>query len=310
MSKLMRNVLLTAKIEVTPGTDPTPTAAANSILARAGNPRPLVAEFEDRDNIQPYFGNAGKVLTAQYSQCDFEVECASAGAAGTAPKFGPLLRACGFDEEIVVDTSVAYTPITTGQESITMYWYLDGLLHKMTYCKGNVSLGLNSRSIPVLRFTFTGLHSTPTDVSMPTDEDYTGFMAPLAINKVNTPTFTLHGVSPKCQSLDIDLANQVVYRNLIGSESVLITDRAPSGTAVVELESVATKDWKAAIKAGTLGALNLVHGSVAGYIVEVDAPNVRISDETYSDSDGIAMSNLALDLQPDTGNDELVLTFR
>ena len=44
MSKLMRNVLLLAKIEVTPGVDPVPAAATNSILCRVTNPQPVATK--------------------------------------------------------------------------------------------------------------------------------------------------------------------------------------------------------------------------------------------------------------------------
>jgi hypothetical protein len=120
----------------------------------------------------------------------------------------------------------------------------------------------------------------------------------------------LHGYAAKTQSLTLDIANQVVYRNLIAAEDVLINDRNPVGSVSMELDTVAAKDWYSIIRLGTLGALSLIHGSVAGRIVEAAAPKVQITDPSMSESDGVAMMSATLSLQPNTGNDELILTFR
>lgn len=310
MSKLMRNVLLLLKIQPVAGTDPVPTAPLNAILCRAITPQPISAEFVDRDNIRPYFGNAGSVLAAIHSECEFEVEMAGSGTAGTAPKWAPLLRACGFAETLVAVTSASYAPITNGQEAATLYYYLDGILHKMTDAKGSVSFSLSAKGIPVMRFKFVGLYTTPTDSATPTTADYSGFKDPLAVNAVNTPTWSLHGFTGKLASLDIDVANQITYRNLVGGDSVVLTDRKPAGSAVMELEAVATKDWWTTIKNNTLGALSITHGVTAGNIIQITAPKVQLTNPAYSDSDGIAMITTSLNFQPNIGNDELVIVSK
>jgi hypothetical protein len=310
MAKKMRNVLLTAKIETVAGTDPVPTAAANSMLARAITPQPIMADFAERTNIHPYFGTSGQVAVAQHAECELEIELASSGAAGTAPAWGPLLRACGFSETITAVTDTVYAPITNSLETVTLYYYLDGVLHKMSYCRGNVTFELNARSIPVMKFKFTGLYTAATDTALPTGAVYTAFKAPLAVNKVNTPTMTLHGIAAAMQSLSIDMGNQIVYRNLIGSETVEMTDRKATGQTSIEMVPVATYAWHEAVRLGTLSAFSVTHGSAAGSIVKIDAPKVQLINPQYADSDGIAMINLGLNLQPNSGNDEVIVTVR
>jgi len=310
MSKLSRNLLLLFKIQPTIDTDPIPTAGANAILAGNFTINAIQAQFADRENLQPYFGNSGKVQISAYSTVSFDVELASSGVAGTPPKFGPLLRSCAMAETIVASTSVAYHPVTIGDEMATLYMYLDGLLFKMLNSKGTVSFSVGAGGIPKMTYTFTGSFSNPADAALPSGVDYSGFTAPLGINKVNTPSLTIHGAAVKADTLSIDLANNVIYRNLIATESIKITDRSPSGQTSFETESVAFKDWTAIVRLGTLGPLELVHGTVAGRIVEIDAPKVQLTEPTLTDSDGISMSNYNLTLQPDTGNDELVVTFR
>ena len=310
MSKLMRNVLLLAKLETTPGTDSVPTAPLNAMLARAITPQPVVAEFAPRTNIRPYFGTGGQVAVSQHSECELEIELASSGAAGTAPAWGPVLQACSFSETVTAVTDVKYAPITNNPKTVTLYYYLDGVLHKMFGCRGNVTFELNARLIPVMKFKFTGLYTPATDTPVPTGAVYSGFKAPLAVNKMNTPSMTLHGVSAAMQSLSIDMGNQIVYRNLIGSESVIMTNRAPSGQTSIEMVPVASYAWHEAVRLGTLDAFSVVHGSVAGAIIQIDAPKVQLISPQYADSDGVAMINLGLDFQPDTGNDEIVITVK
>ena len=98
MSLLTRKRTILAKIESVYGTDPTPTGAANAILIKNINITPMETNLVDRDNIKAYLGNNPQVLAAVYVKVDFEVELAGSGTAGSAPAWGPLMRACGFSE--------------------------------------------------------------------------------------------------------------------------------------------------------------------------------------------------------------------
>lgn len=310
MSKLMRNAVLLFKLQPVEKVDALPTGVLNAVMAMNISAQPVTAEFAKRNNIKPYFGNMGSVLIAVHSEISFDVELAGSGAAGTAPAYGPLLRACAFAETITAGASVVYSPITASQEFATLYYNLDGVLFKMTDAKGSVSLEIKAKGIPVLKFKFTGLFSTPVDAQLPVGVDYSGFKDPVAVNASNTPTAKLHGVSGKVESITIDMANTLVYRNVIGGENISITDRQPTGAYAMELESVATKDWYTTIVNGVLGPLSVVHGKVPGNIVEVAAPKVQLLDPSFSESDGLAVISPKLDIQPNIGNDEVVLTFR
>ena len=304
--KLMRNVVLTVKEETTYSTDATPTAASNSILARVSDAQPVVAEFAERNNIRPYLGSSGKVQVSAHSEITVEVEMAGASAAGTVPGWAALLKACGFGETVGAVTSVTYKPVSSGFKSVTIYYYLDGLRHKMLGCVGNPSFTLNARGIPMLSFKFTGLYSTTTDTALPSDSDYSAFLAPLAINKVNTTAFTLHGVaSTPFDTFSIDIGNNVEYRNMPNLEEVLITDRKVTGSITIPQTTVATKGWHALVKNGTLDALSLVHGLTAGQIFTIGGPKVQLSDIKESDKNGVAMYTFGLDFQPNVGNDEV-----
>lgn len=304
-----RNMLILAGVQAAEGTPATLTGGANAMLVRNITPKPVNANFVDRELIRPFFGNSGKVQVGQYSTISFEVEVAGAGTAGNVPKYGPLLRAAGFAENITPSTSVAYTPVTEDLEFITLHFYLDGVLFEMNDCRANVSMNLNASQIPVYQFDVTGLFGGKSDSANATP-DYSGFTAPLGVTKANTPTFDLHGHALCATELSIDLQNQINYANYIGKEAVEFSDRQPSGSAVFRHEALATIDWYEKNSTGELGALSFVHGTTAGNIVEIAAPKVQATELDNQDKDGIAMIGTSLEFQPDTGNDELVITVR
>lgn len=311
MSKSMKNLVLLAKQEVTPGLDPVPTPAANSILVRGFMPQMINAEFVERNNIRGYKGNFGSLAVGVHRAFEFEVELAGSGAAGTAPKWAPLLMACGFSETLVAVTTATYQPISTGDTTVTMYGYLDGLLFKMTRCKGTVSFELNAKAIPVMKFKFIGEYSNPTDATFPTGMVFTGFIQPLTVGKVNTPTFTFHGLAAVCQNLGFDVANNLVYRDLIGASGPYSSDRKPTGSATIELPTVAAANFAEIARLGTEGALQVVHGLLAGNIIQVDMPKTQLtSPPTISNDNELAMLGLQFSINPNAGNDEIVIVAK
>jgi hypothetical protein len=254
-------------------------------------------------------GSSGKVAVSNHSKITVEFELAGTAAAGDVPGWGPLLKACGYGETVVALTSVTYKPISSAFKTVTIYYYLDGLLHKMVGCAGSPSFSLSSRGIPMVTINFTGLYSATTDVSLPTDSVYTAFLAPQAVNKVNTTAFALHGASTPFDTLSIDGGNNVVYRNMPTLEEVLITERAVTGSISIPMTTVATKAWHDISLAGTLAALSMTHGAVAGKIFTISGPKVQLTNPQYADKDGVVMLNMGLDFQPSSGNDELSIAI-
>lgn len=306
---LFRKLALLAKIETTYNTDAVPTGAANAILARNVNVTPMEAQTEERGQMQPFLGHSGEVLVAFWGKLDFEVEIAGSGAAGTAPKVGPLLRGASLAEVVAAGTKVTYTPISTGFESVSLYFHLDGVLHKFTGSRGSVSMAFNARAIPQFKFTYTGIFQPVVDATLPA-ATYTGFVSPLAVNKVNTPTFSMHGYAGVTQSVSLDMANDVQYRNLINYEGVDNIDRVPAGEMTIEATLMATKNWFDIAKTMTTGALSLIHGTTAGNIVKLAAPAVQITNPRYSEASGVAMLTAGLKYKPTTaGNDEFTIEF-
>lgn len=310
---LFRKLAIAAKIETTYSVDAVPTGMANAILVRNARINPLTVEAQAREVQRPYLGNSEDIVGAFYGSLTYDVEAAGAGAAGTVPKYGVLMRGSGLAEVVSAGVKVTYTPVSSGFEALSQYFYLDGVLHKFTGVRGSVGFRGNNREATMWNYSFMGLFKPVVDAALPA-VDYSGFIKPLAMNTANTPTFELHGVSGASavlRNLTLDLANQVNYRNLVNSEAVQILDRKPVGTIEMEATNMATKNWWNAVRDSTTGPLKLVHGTVAGNILEINAPAVQLTAPSYSDFEGAAMMQGGLKLNPTSaGNDEIEIIVR
>jgi hypothetical protein len=309
-SVLTRRRLILAKIESTYGTDPTPVGASNAILVRNLEIQPLVAETVNRDLVRPYLGQADQLLAQTRVEVTFEVELAGSGTAGTAPAYGPVLRSCGLSETISAGASVTYAPESSGFESVTIYYHEDGIRHKVTGCRGTFELNGEVGQIPVISFTMTGIYNAPTDETLPTPT-YANQADPLLFKQGNTINFSAFSYSGCLQSYNFSIANSVIYRELVGcSKEILITDRAPAGTIVIEAPTITAKDFFTVATGSSTGSITFQHGGTAGNIVTMTTAQSDLGNLTYSDMDGVQMLNMPFIAVPtNAGNDELSLAF-
>lgn len=312
MAKLYRKRTVLIKAESTYGTDSTPVGS-DACQVRNLEVTPVQSDIVSRDLIRPYLGASPQLIANNRVQVTFEVEYAGSGTAGTAPRYGSLLKACGFSETIVASTSVTYAPVSTSFSSVTMYYSTDGVRHKVTGARGTYSLNLTANQIPVINFTMTGQYVAPTDTADPTPT-FTAQATPKIFNDTNTTAFTLFSETDlPLQSCQLDIGNEVVYRELINSDKeVLIVNRSGSGSLAIEMPTLASHDFFADAVASTTGNLSIVHGTAGGNIVTLaSAANaISLGAPAYSEDSGIVMLNLPYTLVPSTaGNDEFTLAY-
>jgi hypothetical protein len=215
-----------------------------------------------------------------------------------------------------IGAGAVYKPVSGSFESVTIYFQpqdntaANSPLHKLTGVRGNVEFTLNAKQIPVAKFTMMGIYNTVVD-SANIAATYTAFKAPLVVNKANTPTFSFFGFAASMTQFNMNMNNQVAYRNLVGAENILITDRKVSGMAVFEAPTIATKDFFTAAFTNGSGNLWLSHGTVAGSIVDFTSGNLDVNNPAFSEADGIVMLSVPYVAIPSTvGNDEVFLTIR
>jgi hypothetical protein len=310
MALLLRKRLILIEEESTYGTDPSPTGT-EAVLVRDLSITPQQSDVVNRDVVRPYLGASEQLLANTRVECSFSVELAGSGTAGTAPQYGKALKACGLSETIVASTSVTYAPVSSSFDSVTIYYNIDGLRHKVTGCRGTFSINASVGEIPSIDFTFTGVYNAPDDSALPT-ATFANQATPLIFKNGNTSSFQLLSYAGALQSFSFDMGNSLVYRELVGgTKEVLLTDRANTGSTTIEAVSIATKDYfAAALTDSSLGNLDFTHGSTAGNIVDFASTRVDIGDVAYGDQDGIAMLTIPYTCVPSTsGNDEMSLVY-
>ena len=309
MPLLSRKRLIAAKIESTVGTDSVPTGT-DALLVRNLDITPLSGDVVSRDLVRPYFGNYDQLIAKTSVAVSFEVELSGSGAAGTAPKYDAVLKACAMSGTVVATTSVTYAPVSSSISSCTIYYNVDGVLHKLTGCRGDMSMSCAVGAIPVLKFNMTGVYNAPTDTAALTPT-YAAQATPLVFRQGNTSAFSLFSYSAVLQSLEFNLSNEIVYRELVGgTKEVLLTDRKPAGSVQIEMPTIAVKDYFAASLLTATGNLTFLHGTTAGNRVTFTAPYVDVTNPTYGDQDSVVMLNIPYVATPSSaGNDEFQLIF-
>ena len=306
---LTRKRLIQVKKESTYGTDSTP-AGTDALLVRNLEITPIEADVVSRDLIRNYLGNSPQLLANTRASITFQVELAGSGTAGTAPRYGAILQACGLSETIVASTSVTYAPVSSSFSSATIYFNNDGIRHILTGCRGTFTMNAEVGQIPTLDFTMVGVYNAPTDTALPTTT-YSAQASPLIFTQGNTSAFQFFSYAGCLQSVSFDIGNETVYRELVGcTKEVLITNRASSGTVMLEAPALATKDFFNLAQTETTGNLTFLHGTTAGNRATFTAGQCDISNPTYGDQDGVQMLNVPYVATPTTaGNDEISLAF-
>jgi hypothetical protein len=313
MALLTRKRLLLAAVESTYGTAPT-FAGTDALLVSNLEVSPLEVELLDRELVRGYFGNSEKVVGQRLGTVSFDVEIVGSGTAGTAPRWGRCLRACGFGETIVATTSVTYRPAGANIIGLSLDFNNDGNRHLFTGCRGTATLNLAAGEIGKISFEFTGIYNTAAK-GTPLTPSFGNQAAPVAVNSQNTTGVTAFGFSSCMESFSLELNNETPFRQLAGcTQEVPITDRAPSGEMVIEAPLIGSaageKDFFALVSAQTLGAIGWQHGQTAGNIVTFNAPTCNLGSPGLPDSDGVQMLSLPFMPVPSSaGNDEFSLAL-
>ena len=309
MALLTRKRVILIEAESSYGTDPG-MATSTVVLVRDLDITPQSSDVINRDVVRPFLGASEQLLANTKVECTFSVELAGSGTAGAAPRYGDALKACGFSESIVSNTSVTYAPVSSSFSSITIHYNVDGVRHIVSGCRGTFTINAAVGEIPSIDFTFTGIYSTPTDAALPTIS-YGNQATPLIFKNGNTTNFQLYSYAGALQSLSLDVGNTLIYRELVGgTKEVLLTDRAASGSVMMEAPTLAQKDYfSAALTDATLGNLQVTHGTAAGNIVQFTSSKVDIGDVAYGEMDGVTMLDIPYSLVPSASGNEMSLIY-
>lgn len=313
MTRKVRNTAILAKIETTYGVDAVPTGADNALLISE-------ATFDvsynnvDRNNLRGYMGASEQLSGTRFVDMTFSAEFAGSGALGTAPAWGSLLKGCAFAEVVTASTRVEYNPIGTGLQSLTIYYFDDGVLHKALGCMGTVTFGLGEGKRPMMQFSFSGLDGGPVTSSNPTTV-LTAWKSPLVITDTNSGDITLGGTyaagaitggtAYPSRGMSLDIGNQVAKIALLGGQAVDITDRATSGSMQLQLTAAQEVAAYTDVNDNTLTSLSFEHGTTAGYKVLFHMPAVQRINPKHAEYEGRILMGFDLRVLPTSGNDDM-----
>ena len=308
MPLLTRKRVILIEAESSYGTDPNP-GATDVVFVRDLSITPQSSDVVSRDVVRPFLGAFQQLLANTSVEVTFSVELAGSGAAGTAPRYGAALKACGLSETVSSGTSVTYAPVSSSFSSVTIHYNTDGVRHKITGARGTFTINASVGEIPTIEFSFQGIYNAPDDSALPS-VTYGDQATPLIFKNGNTSGFQLLSHAGSLMSVSMDCGNELAYRELVGgTKEVLLVNRSSSGSVSLEAVALSSKDFFAAALAETTGNLQFLHGTAAGNKVQFTSSKVDIGDVNYGEQDGIQMLEIPYTLVPSTAGDEFSLIY-
>lgn len=321
MPRVTRNTLIAAKLETTSGTDALPTGAANAILISEQNVTPVDAKGVDRNVIRGYMGASEQLVGTISKKVSFSVELAGSGTAGTAPAYDSLLQACGMSAALLsTPARVEYAPVSSGMKTCTIYYYDDGVLHKLVGAKGTFTLSAKIGEIPKLKFEFTGLDGG--DVTGTDTGNFSSFKKPVVMTKTNVTDILFGGTYAAgavtggqgyiSTGIELQLGNSVNYIPTLSGEGIDITDRAVAGNIELDLSAPDEITFISNVKANITQSAALTIGTAAGNRALIWMPNVQLINHKKVDQNGRRFIGFDLRVTPTvsgSGNDELRLIY-
>lgn len=301
--------VITAKIEVTQGSDVAPTPAADAVKVE----NPAFSWVDPRmfepASVKPAFGAEQAIYGGALGQLTFDVLLKGSGTAGTAPEVDALLRACGLAVTNVPATSDTYAPVSTGQESVSIYYYDDGKLTKLLGAMGNVTFEMPAGNPVKASFTMTGHVVDPVDTALPTPT-FNATVPPV----YNNASFTTDSFAAKISALSFDLGNEMAKpEDVSGTDGwgdMQIVDRIVAGSFDPFDTLIADYDWVTKWQANTLAAIaSGAVGATAGNIINFSFPTAQYREFSDADREKIKTLKVGFTAVESTGDDEFSIAF-
>jgi hypothetical protein len=310
MSKSSQVELIVAKIESTYGIDSGPTAALNAIKAANSQLTPYDAQTATLDYKKPSFGNNQQIVVDENMRLTFDVYISGSGEPGTAPPVGALLRGCGWAETLLPGISAMYNPVSTGHESLTIWVYKDGILHKGTGCRGTFTWDITAKQVPKFSFDFTGNFQPVEDAAMPAGTNWDLWKDPRAAIPTFTGDISMFGYDAmKVKSYTGDTQTDVQTPDWVNHREIVIADRLPTVQCEIEALPMVELNVYDLIQKQTHGSIKYTHGNEPGNTIVFEHPDAIITAATYGDNAKILTNQITIIPLIKEGNDDMAITF-
>lgn len=294
--------LLLAKNEAVKGTDIVPVPANDAVRVLSAEIS-VTADSIERPVVKPTMGMLAHLIGKKTVQLTVECELRGSGAAGTAPDFGPLLRACGVDETISPATSVTYDPLTGSHEACSIYWYEDGLEWQLIGTVGTFTIAYEMNTPTKITFTMSAPYKEPTTEAYPGGETYQT-TPPVVASSADVFS---EGGAIKVGSFEMDAAGDVQEHYTTGNHEFTVADRQP--TLKLTKDSISTiADWTA-LTGETDVALSATIDGGAGNIAVITGDVARRAGITGGLRAEVHTRDLEYNLYETTGDDQFQIVF-
>ena len=249
------------------------------------------------------------VTGARSGKATFSSELFGSGTASTAPSWGTLLLACGFQ----LNTAV-YTPLTGASTTMTMGVYQGGgataRLKTIVGAVGDLKLKGTYGQPMMLDWNFLGVYAAPTTVTAITPT-FPTIIPP----RFAGATITIGGTAYRIGDVEISIGNKLALRKdaaqATGYHSAYIVDRDITVKLSPEALPLTTQDWSAAYVSGTNFALSLTIGGTAGNEFTIAAPVMQLLNAPQDkDEEDMLHDDLMVSCVRNSaaGDDELTIT--
>lgn len=329
---LTRRAVILADVETSEGTD---VFAGTGVGAKALLISNLnvqnKGEAIDREIVKQHLSRLGSVIGIYWGEVSFSTELRGPGQAVSAAqelRENPLFYACGMSPDYTVSASPTYKPKTDWGaviSSTTIYAYVDGLLHVIVGCHGNMSGEAAAGKFGKFNWTLQGTCAVLTDKTG--NAVQTGEAIRDTLLSSITPSFQNSGTVPPAilgaslsvhgnaaltvQQVAWDLQNQVSRREDIskanGIASYIIGDRNPRVTVNPELVTRQTLDFFGKWKTAAEGSIQFTAGTGAYNRVVSKYPACQFIELNYGDRNGVRVLEATAQanaLNKDVGDDE------
>ena len=308
MPLLKKLSVLAAKIETTSGTAESLTASDAAYNVFDLSMQPNIAMTERTG--QGAFSQLPAVRELTGGTCSFRTEVYGSGAGGVPGWASTFLPACGW-----VNSAGTFSPRSelpgSNVKTLTIGAYINGKRHLMRGCSGTFTLNYETGKLASINWTFTGVWSSTSDVSILAPTYPTAL--PL---RVANATFTIGSWSPCFQNLSIDAGNEVFLRECAtntdgsGYATAVITGRKVTGSINPEAELIATRDNYGDWIGSTERAFSLAIQNATDKVT-IAMPKFQITNLQDGDRNGVVTDEITFQANRSAaaGNDEMTIAF-
>jgi hypothetical protein len=201
-------------------------------------------------------------------------------------------------------------PRSNDFEALTLYLYLDGLLHKGFAGMGTFTIDATAGDFGKVTFNFTTTFETAVDVPMPNNPIYETTIPP----QMELALLTWGGNKGMCaEQWTFDAANDIQPRMCInkaqGYAGSRVTDRAPEGGFNPEVYLEADEPFWADYLQGKSKVFTVRAGTKAGEQIILFCPVAQTSEQSYGDRNGVRTYEKSVMFKRNNGDDEAVFMF-